>query len=1186
MKKQLLAGVLSATMVMASVSSTAMAVDVTEEATNLLPESTILSEQEVPENESMEQPAEIESIPASEIQEIAETEKTADGVVKVDSAEELQKAVEDAEGGVETTIRLVDNISEMTTSQIVTIPENKSIILDMNGKEITVDSNFEGRIFVNKGTLTVTGNGRIDSSEAMRTGYGAINNFGRLIIENGYYTNGAYADGATIYNRSNAQLIINGGEINGNRFPAIISIADMTINGGKMYNVSCNQDKVNYAYYAVLSGGTSGANLEVHGGEISGIQGALSVIGGTAVIDGGKFLTKKCEHNNATFYALYVAGEEDSVSCQILDGDFVTEGNHAAVLIGNSADGGRKLPVDTVVRGGTFTAPDDVASLKVDQNLSNCVAEVTGGTFSSDVSKYIDPSSDWQEENGQYVVKPIPESEGVAAIGDKYYKTLDDALGAAKDGDTVKLLADATQDITLDRPITIDGQNQYTITGSTKLLNGTLKNLTLTTTTASLLTIGSTEQNTIHMEGVTVKYPVTGTTAGTISVAGGNNADIVITRCTFMNEPNNNGVTENAPEWSYGIYMNEQGVDGSFTFENSRFDGAFRTMLANINGTVSVTGSTFVNSIFSNNSGSTSGSGEEATCITTANADVSGISITGNTFDNAGAFYFQKTEGADVADNTFKFDRFEHYIQVRGGAAHPLDLSDNTFEMGNNDLVSIDVTAAPVIYPTGQKVVSYWAWAETDEQSRPEDYSSYVYAYNADGSKTFYPESNAALNAFLKPNAGNIGVVAEDTVEINHNLTLTGDTVIPEDATLVINEDVTLTVPEGATLTNNGTVVNPDRINGAVSSGESAVSKSSVTFEVYPEHASIVVVNAQGEMMEPVSDGLYYLEAGSYTYKVSAEGYSDKSQTFVVDKTAQTISVTLKKISSGGASHPEAGSTSSSDRYEITKPSKVENGSIKVSDSKAEKGDTVTITVTPDEGYELDKLAVYDEDGDKIDLKDKGDGKFTFEMPKGDVEIEVSFALIEDETVKANFADVAADAWYADAVQYVYENGMMSGTSETTFSPDLTTTRGMIVTILYRLEGSPNLSNENLGYPYADVDANAYYADAVYWARQNGIVSGMSAEQFAPNNAITREQMAAILYRYAQFKDYDVSAKADLSVYTDAVQVSTYATDAMAWANGAQMITGTSATTLTPAGNATRAQVATILMRFCESIAK
>lgn len=322
------------------------------------------------------------------------------------------------------------------------------------------------------------------------------------------------------------------------------------------------------------------------------------------------------------------------------------------------------------------------------------------------------------------------------------------------------------------------------------------------------------------------------------------------------------------------------------------------------------------------------------------------------------------------------------------------------------------------------------------------------------------------------------------------------------------------------------------------------------------------------------------------TFKISENGFGAEIAAGTGYKLTQndgTYTITEKTTSSGGASHPEAGSTSSSDRYEITKPSKVENGSIKVSDSKAKKGDTVTITVTPDEGYELDKLAVYDKDGDKIDLKDKGDGKFTFEMPKGDVEIEVSCALIEDETVKANFADVAADAWYADAVQYVYENGMMSGTSETTFSPDLTTTRGMIVTILYRLENEPTVTGTTA---FTDVAADQYYANAVAWAAQNGIVSGTTATTFAPNNAITREQMAAILYRYAQFKGYDVSVKADLSVYTDAAQVSTYATDAMAWANGAQLITGTSQAMQTPASNATRAQVATILMRFCENIAK
>ena len=407
--------------------------------------------------------------------------------------------------------------------------------------------------------------------------------------------------------------------------------------------------------------------------------------------------------------------------------------------------------------------------------------------------------------------------------------------------------------------------------------------------------------------------------------------------------------------------------------------------------------------------------------------------------------------------------------------------------------------------------------------------------------------------------------------------------------------------------------VNPDYLDGSLTAELKSASNTKAPYSYYRNVDEAIQAAEPGDTIAVIEDDSV---TRSYTVSFDGNGGNAIASVTVPEKTEITLPTPIRedyefegwydgdklvkspytvtadvtltahwdRISSGGgASHPEAGSTSSSDRYEITKPSKVENGSIKVSDSKAEKGDTVTITVTPDEGYELDKLAVYDEDGDKIGLKDKGDGKFTFEMPKSDVEIEVSFALIEDETVKANFADVAADAWYADAVQYVYENGMMSGTSETTFSPDLTTTRGMIVTILYRLENEPTVTGTTA---FTDVAADQYYANAVAWAAQNGIVSGIDATTFAPNNAITREQMAAILYRYAQFKGYDVSAKADLSVYTDAAQVSTYATNAMAWANGAQLITGTSQATLTPAGNATRAQVATILMRFCENIAK
>ena len=189
-----------------------------------------------------------------------------------------------------------------------------------------------------------------------------------------------------------------------------------------------------------------------------------------------------------------------------------------------------------------------------------------------------------------------------------------------------------------------------------------------------------------------------------------------------------------------------------------------------------------------------------------------------------------------------------------------------------------------------------------------------------------------------------------------------------------------------------------------------------------------------------------------------------------------------------------------------------------------------------------------------------------------------SHAPVETTPVSDIFTDVAPDVWYIDAVQYAYDQGLMTGTSATTFEPNTATTRGMIVSILYRLEGNPNISDENLGYPFADVDASAWYADPVYWARMNGIVAGFEDGTFRPNAPITREQMAAILYNYAQWKGMDVSARADLSRYSD--QPSVWAEEVMQWAVGEGLISGTTVTTLDPQGTATRAQVAAIFERF------
>ena len=278
---------------------------------------------------------------------------------------------------------------------------------------------------------------------------------------------------------------------------------------------------------------------------------------------------------------------------------------------------------------------------------------------------------------------------------------------------------------------------------------------------------------------------------------------------------------------------------------------------------------------------------------------------------------------------------------------------------------------------------------------------------------------------------------------------------------------------------------------------------------------------------------------------------------------------------------------SSVTRYEVA-VAETENGTVTVSPQRAARGRTVTITATPDKGYEVASVTVVDADGSAVEVTDKGNGKFTFTMPRGKVSVEVTFQPAEEESEPQPeglpFTDVAEGDWYYDAVAYAWENDLMTGTSATLFAPNVTTTRAMLATLLYRLEGSPDLSNEILGYPYADVEADSWYGDAVYWARLNGVVTGITAETFDPNGNITREQMAVMLYRYADYKGYDITQGGMAArEYEDYETVSSWAVSAVDWAVNAGLISGTSATTLTPQGSATRAEIATILMRFVET---
>lgn len=293
----------------------------------------------------------------------------------------------------------------------------------------------------------------------------------------------------------------------------------------------------------------------------------------------------------------------------------------------------------------------------------------------------------------------------------------------------------------------------------------------------------------------------------------------------------------------------------------------------------------------------------------------------------------------------------------------------------------------------------------------------------------------------------------------------------------------------------------------------------------------------------------------------------------------------LDKLPSSSGGSGGGGSAVDTTERNVT-VSESANGKVAVSPEKAKSGSTVTVTVTPDEGYKLDKLAVTDASGKTITVTAK-DGKYTFTMPASAVSVKASFAKDDAQTQPGDgkemkFTDVSANDWFHDDVKYVFDRGMMNGTSDTLFSPSVDTTRAMIVTILYRLEESPAAGNAE----FSDVVSGAYYDNAVAWAAANDIVKGYEDGTFKPDKAITREEMAAILYRYAAYKKYDTAAIADLSKFSDKDQISSYAVTAMKWANGEGLINGVGNNLIDAKGSAVRSQAAAILARFCKNIAE
>lgn len=267
----------------------------------------------------------------------------------------------------------------------------------------------------------------------------------------------------------------------------------------------------------------------------------------------------------------------------------------------------------------------------------------------------------------------------------------------------------------------------------------------------------------------------------------------------------------------------------------------------------------------------------------------------------------------------------------------------------------------------------------------------------------------------------------------------------------------------------------------------------------------------------------------------------------------------------------EAVFTTVGETITVVKP---DNGSLKLSTLRAEKGDLVYITVDPDKGYELSGLEVLSSLGKNVEVTELSENYYVFRMPGLNVKVKAEFRL----SAYTPFADVSPNAWYFEAVSFVYDKGLMEGTSNYAFSPDADLSRGMLAAILYRMAGSPEVS----GYStFGDVPTTAYYARAIAWAQDHGIVTGVSAESYKPDSPVTREQLVAILSRYAQYKGHETSVSYDyLSTYGDASSASAYAREALNWAVARGVIDGQSGGVLAPTATASRAEVAQVLMNY------
>ena len=846
-----------------------------------------------------------------------------------------------------------------------------------------------------------------------------------------------------------------------------------------------------------------------------------------------------------------------------------------------------------------FIILQDFSTGSAVQDFSKVTLNIKGLTTPDDATRllYVYDDQDGIIQTNQPVVKGDSSIEKffVAKVGDTYYKTLAEAVAAAKNNETVTLLKNAETTVEL----------SFTNKAITLNLNGKTVSGTFTDN-FSVIEAGENASLTVQDTSVAGTGKIASNKYGISARDGG---ALIVKRGTIESEyaplsGNNtagdmnftvNGGTLTAKHGP-AIYMPGQ-VNLSIT------DGVLNGGISLRMGQVSISGGT-INAAtdgldspaeyyhYSGNAWLPDALyvfGGTYTSENTTYGNSLHLNITGGTFNCANG------QGSAVA--IYDLGKVEQVMEIT--ISDEAKLGTNSTARNAYDKLSLSDIGVTSPKPgfgahSGQVSTTITGGLFSSDPSAYVPDTHHV-EDSGNGSYPFAVKEGAKSDATIIVTAATNAAVS-DTIESGDKAKIEAvkDKANVEGMAAAIRDDKKAAIAKAADVTDEqlaGKNMIETEITVKVEAKAADLANGKLTFEASPV-ATVKVNGAAKGTTVPVTNDM--LNGQPITVKLPLpEGFTPKqikhissngsveyflktakrgAKLFTVDSDNCAV-FTITKFStfelSGTVTYVEPSyySGSSSDpTYSVT-VDKTENGSVTVSPKSASKGSTVTITVKPDSGYVLETLTVTDKNGNELTLKDKGDGKYTFTMPAGKVEVKATF--MEDNSVLNFFYDVPNGAYFYEAVKWAVKSGVTNGLSDTMFGPYESCTRAQIVTFLWRAAGSPEPKTAS---SFTDVPANAYYAKAVAWAVENGITNGMTATMFAPDATCTRGQSVTFLYRALK------GTASGSTNFTD-VQSDAFYADAINWAVANNVTNGTSNTTFSPNADCTRAEIVTFLYR-------